>query len=204
MTKEELEKNLNKEYKSVGTITIREMHEEELKADEIMYVSDIMSNKFVKPLKSDEPIIVSRTWGEVKLIDGYHRLKYKLQNNEKVKAIVLDSFSINRKEDSFLNFMKSLIKKTVKFVDDNNLLVGKKLYHIAENGGCGGCGNGWSSIEVISDFINKPIKVSSVKEVAGKYEDLYDLYINDELVAKVDTGWGNGYYGGDFEVKLIN
>ena len=83
------------------------------------------------------------------------------------------------------------------------ILVDNKKYLIVENEGCGGCGNGWSSIKVVNDYINKPIKIKTVESNEENDSDEYKLIINGDHVADVDTGWGNGYYGGDFEIELI-
>jgi len=200
----ELEDKLNIEYKDFGIIDIKEMHEEIIFANDIEYIDSIIAK--IEPLESDEPIIVSKSWKkEYKLIDGYHRLKNKILKNEPVKAIILDNYSISRKNDSLIEFLKTLVGKTIQFTSSTELLVDDKLVLIEENEGCGGCGNGWSSINVLENFIGKNIKVKNVEDKSKEKEsDEYELYINDELVAEVNTGWGNGYYGGDFTINLLN
>lgn len=201
----ELSKKLNKEYKNIGKISVTESHEEDISVSNIEYVKSIMD--IIKPLKIEEPIIVSKYWrsDDYIVIDGYHRLKSKIQDGiKKIKVIVLDKYTIHRKSDTLFNFFENLVGKTVKFIGNEIFMVDGKYYEIKGNEGCGGCSNGWSSIEVLSDFINKNIEIKTVKSVGKDDSDLYDLYINDKLVANVDTGYGNGYYGGDFEIYYRN
>ena len=202
----ELEIKLNKEYEGLGIITINSFHEETLKIDDIDYLQSIIDK--IEPLNSDEPIIVGKSWIKgYKLIDGYHRLKNKISiGNDCIKAIVLDDYKLNRTNDNLFQFLEKTAGKTIKFIDSNTLLIGNKLYFIEEHEGCGGCSSGWSSIDILPDFINKEIKVKTIesKDSGKEYDDVYLLYINGNKVAEVDTGWGNGYYGGDFEVKHIN
>lgn len=203
-TKEEIENKLNKEYKKIGKITIRELHEENININDIKYINSIMN--YISPLDIEEPIIVGKDYNGYYLIDGYHRLKSKLEKLEKeIKVIVLDSYSINRENDTLYDFLKSLIGEEIKFIDSNTLLCDNKLYQIEENEGCGGCSNGWSSIEVLPEFINKTIKINTIEDrYERKNEDEYELYINGIKIADIDTGYGNGFYGGDFKINLIN
>jgi hypothetical protein len=201
----ELETKLNKEYEGMGTITINSFHEEILKISDIDYLQSIVAT--IEPLNSDEPIVVAKSWRkEYKLIDGYHRLKSNILSGSDIKAIVLDDYRISRTNDNLFQFLEKTVGKTIKFKDSNTLLVGDKIYFIEENEGCGGCSSGWSSIEVLPEFINKKIKVKTIesKDSGKEYDDVYLLYVNGKKVATVDTGYGNGYYGGDFEVKHIN
>lgn len=204
--KEEIESKLNKEYEGLGIITVSSFHEEILNISDIDYLQSIVVK--IEPLNSNEPIIVAKSWRkEYKLIDGYHRLKNKILSGGDIKAIVLDDYKLNRTNDNLFQFLEKTVGKTIKFIDSNTLLVGNKLYVIEENEGCGGCSSGWSSIEVLPEFLNKEIKVKTIesKDSGEKYEDdVYLLYINGTKVGRVDTGYGSGYYGGDFEVKHIN
>jgi hypothetical protein len=201
--KETLETKLNKEYKNIGTVTINEMHEDIIPVSEIAYVGSIM--KMIEPLDIDEPLVVGKTWrDEYTLIDGYHRLKNKIRNGEKeIKVIVLDKYKINRTQDTLFRFIQGLIGQKIRFIDSEIMVVDGKYYEIKSNAGCGGCGNGWSSLDVNKKFINKEITVKTVA-TKDQNEDVYDLYVNGVMVARVDTGYGNGYYGGDFEVCLRN
>lgn len=199
-----LEEKLNKEYEGLGTISIRSIAENNIPIKSIDYVESIM--RVVKPIKNDEPIIVAEKWGwekRYKLIDGYHRLKSKILNQENINVIILENYNLDRCNDNLYLFIESLIGKTLKFIDCNTIEIDNKFFFIKENEGCGGCGNGWSSISVKSELIGKKIKIKSVSRIEDKHdEDLYELYINGKIVAKVNTGWGNGYYGGDFEIEL--
>ena len=204
MEREELEKKLNTEYKNVGVISIKDIKETTLKLSEIRVVGSILDN--VEPLDSSEPIVVAKEYGfenTYHLIDGYHRLKHcQLNNKKEVDVVILEDYSITRYDDTLLDFMKKTVGKKIYFYDSYTFKLDDSIYYIKANEGCGGCSNGWSSIEVLPEFIGKNIMIKDVKTKVGEYEDLYDLYINDKLFAKVDTGWGNGYYGGDFEVTI--
>lgn len=202
--KKELEKKLNIEYKNMGTITINELHKEVIDISKIKYVSSIMDE--IEPLENNEPIVIGLEWsGTYKIIDGYHRIKNKLIKNEKnIDAFILDKYSIKRKTDTLFSFLEKLVGKNIKFINSNLFVVDKIYYQIEENEGCGGCSSGWSSIEVLPEFINKTIKIKKVESIGEDDSDEYDLFINGEKIAKVDTGYGNGYYGGDFEINLIN
>lgn len=206
MNKEKLEQKLNKEYKELGEIKIEEISQSTLKPKDVKYVKSIMEN--VKPLESDEPIVVGKHWDELKLIDGYHRLKNSIINGTDIKAIILEDYNLKRNDDTLLSFMKNIKGHKIYFYDNYTFKLDGKIYNIKPNEGCGGCSNGWSDLEVLPKFINKEIKINKVKSKDKDDEwnndlyidDKYDLYINDKLFAKVDTGWGNGYYGGDFEI----
>lgn len=203
MTIETLEKRLNEEYKDVGTITVNSFEEREVPIMNIQFVDSIM--KHVDALDIDEPIVLDKNWNDsYTIIDGYHRVKSKLNKGEStIKAYVLSAFQIKRKTDILFSFVESLVNKTVVFLDSNLLTVDGKHYQIIENAGCGGCGNGWSSIKVFTQFLKVPIKIASVKSESEEESDVYKLIINGKHIADVDTGWGNGYYGGDFKVHLI-
>lgn len=197
----ELEIKLNKEYKNIGEVSIEEMHEEEIAISNVNYVKSIIDK--VTPLKIDTPIVLAKSWrDEYTLIDGYHRLKSKIEEGiTSIKAIVLDKYKITRKHDSFFGFVSKLVGSTIKFIDGELMVVDGELYEIVWNEGCGGCSNGWSSIKVVNEYLNKNIVIKTI-ESKEKSEDEYELFINGKLVAEVDSGYGNGYYGGDFEVFI--
>lgn len=203
-TKEQLQKELNEEYKDLGEITIEKMSKKVVDPTDIEYVDSIMEK--VEPLESDEPIVVGdagwRSYKHIKLIDGYHRLKHALTSDDDIEVFYLDRYELNRNDDTLLSFMKEQVGKQIKFYGNYTFELNDKLYKIKKNEGCGGCGNGWSDLEVEDDLIGKTAKIQSVHSEDGDdyYGDEYDLYINDKLFAKVDTGWGNGYYGGDFDI----
>lgn len=209
MKKEELQNILNKEYANIGTIQINKMHEDIIEVSDVKYIASVM--EAIEPLENPTPIIVATSWGlsgKYKIIDGYHRIKHKLINkSKKVDVIVLDSYAIARKNDTLFDFMSGLVGKTIKFINDENFILEGKYYQIECNEGCGGCSSGWSEIQVKEKFIGKEIIIETVESVEedNEYEnDKYDLKINGEIVAKVDTGWGNGYYGGDFKINLLS
>jgi hypothetical protein len=199
---EKLIEKLNKEYKNIGVISISKMHQKDVQISSIDYVKNIMD--IIEPLTVDEPIIVAKTWrnDNYVLIDGYHRLKSKiLDGGGNIEAIILDDFLIKRKYDTLFEFLSGLIGSKLNFKSEELILVDGKYFEIKANEGCGGCGNGWSSIKVLLSFINKEIVVKTI-ESKDENGDTYNLYINGEKVAEVDTGYGNGYYGGDFEVFI--
>ena len=200
---DKIEKKLNKEYKYFGSIEISELHLDIVDVDRINYVGVIMDS--VEPITVDEPIILAEDCEAYFVIDGYHRLKNKILNREKtIKCIILDEYIIKRKNDRLLHFIESLIGKTIMFISDTVFVMEGAYYVIEENEGCRGCSNGWSKIEVLPQFIYKKIKIKSVMAVEEtEGDDIYDLIINDNVVAKVNTGWGNGYYGGDFNVGVV-
>lgn len=203
MEKTELEKKLNKEYKDIGIITIGDFTMKELEVSSLSYVNSIM--KAIDGLDIDEPIVVEKHWNDTyNIIDGYHRVKSKIERGEKtVTAFVLSRFSIKRKSDSLLSFLQTLVGKKIVFLDSGLLTVDGKHYQIIENEGCGGCSSGWSSINVFQKFVNRPITVKTIEGDGNDDSDEYKLIINGEHIADINTGWGNGYYGGDFKVHLI-
>jgi len=206
MKKEELEAKLNKEYKDIGVITITDFTTQDINVSELEYIQSIMEK--IDGLDVDEPIVVEKhSWKDTYIIiDGYHRVKGKLQKRENtITAFVLSRFSIKRKADSLFSFLQTLSGKTIMFLDSNLFVVDGKHYHIIDNEGCGGCSNGWSSITVFDAFIGKKLTIKSIemKSTKGDESDEYQLILNGKHVADVDTGWGNGYYGGDFKVHLI-
>ena len=201
--KQELEQKLNEEYKNIGNISIEGLSKDVIDISKIEYIHSIMEK--IPPLDVDDEIVVTENYnGNYKIIDGYHRMKSKLIKGEKnINVYILKNYCITRKNDTFFSFMESLTGKNIKFVEDNLIVIGNKYYQIKENEGCGGCDNGWSSIRVLPKFIGKEIKIKIIS-IGNSNSDEYDLIINGEKIAEVDTGWGNGYYGGDFKINLIH
>lgn len=79
---------------------------------------------------------------------------------------------------------------------------------IEENEGCGGCDNGWSDISNIT-LLEKTDNV--ITNVKTKYSDddedrftLFIFYHDTTFEIEGNDGYGNGYYGGGFEVKIIS
>ncbi len=204
MTIEDLQNKLNEEYKHIWTITITEMSPETLDISKIEYVKSIIGD--IEPLDIDEPIVVSKDWNTYSVIDGYHRLKSKLQKWEQfINCIVLSNYKINRKHDTLFDFLKELIGEEIEFRESTIMFVGGNCYFIQENEWCGWCSNLWYSITVSPEFIGKKIKINSI-ESDNRWDgesDIYDLVINGKKIAEVDTWWWNWYYGGDFKVKVL-
>lgn len=207
-----LEEKLNKEYEGRGSISIKEFHKEIVDITKIDYVKGIMDK--INPLDNNEPIVLGKEFdGTYIIVDGYHRVKNKIINKEnKIDAFILDIYDIIREEDTLFEFLQGLIGKNIKFINDNLLIIDNKYYQIKENEGCGGCSNGWSEIYVLPEFINRTINIKKIEANTDKYNavydeggdnDWYDLFINDIKIAEINTGWGNGYYGGDFEIIPI-
>jgi len=203
MTKEELHDKLNEEYKDIGVISIKEMELIDVQLKDVSYVVDVMNK--IEPLDIDEPIVLAKHWDDTyNIIDGYHRVKSKLNKKDTlITAYVLDDFIIKRKSDNLFSFLETTVDKKITFLTSNLLKVGDKHFQIIENEGCGGCSSGWSNINVFQKYINKPIVVKKIESDGKEESDEYRLLINGEHIADVDTGWGNGYYGGDFKVHLI-
>lgn len=199
-----LEKELNEEYADLGEISIDSASKKTVDPSSIVYVDPIMER--VEPLESDEPIVVGKSfwaWESMQLIDGYHRLKKAITNgDDEIEIIYLEDYILDRKDDNLLSFVKGLVGREICFHDNYTFELDGELYKIKKNEGCGGCGNGWSDLEVVPKFIGETIGVQSVhsEDEGHTNPDKYDLFINDKLFAEVDTGWGNGYYGGDFDI----
>lgn len=199
----ELTTKLNKEYEKIGSIHINSATKEIVDISKIKYVQSIMDK--IDPLENSDPIVLSKKYytEHYTLIDGYHRLKFLKENNDTVNAIVLTGFNIDRKYDCLFDFISQQKKETICFTSDHTFTLSGKEYCIEENEGCGGCGNGWSTFDLCSEAIHKQITIKTV-ENKNQEGDSYDLFINGEKIAHINTGWGNGYYGGDFSISLYN
>lgn len=79
------------------------------------------------------------------------------------------------------------------------------IIKVKENEGCGGCSNGWSSINLKKLEKNHNV-ITNVKCEYNKNDgDLFKLFIfyqDNQLTIKGDDGYGNGYYGGGFYVTI--
>lgn len=208
MTKEKLEAKLNEEYKYIGKITIEELARIEVGISDLEYVDSIMGE--IDGLDRDDPIVVSEAhdfWSGKKkytIVDGYHRVKNKIEKGEKtIEAFLLVDFKLKRSTDNLFSFFEKCVGKTICFKSDHILLLDGKYYRIEANEGCGGCNSGWSSISILKQYLGKAMKIKKVESDEKENDDEYKLIINGKHVADVDTGWGSGYYGGDFEVHLI-
>jgi len=202
----QLQKQLNHEYALVGKITIFDGYKDMIPTNTIAFKNIIMK-EVLTSFKSVKPIVVrpynSHYKYKYKLIDGYHRLKYCIENKiSTIPSYVLTKYEIGYVNDEFYTFIQKLIGKTITFLNDYIIQVDKQRYYIEPNEGCGGCSNGWSSIEFKPQYTNVSITIESVSK--NRIDaDVYDLVLNNEIVARVNTGWGNGFYGGDFKVLKI-
>lgn len=81
---------------------------------------------------------------------------------------------------------------------------------VETNEGCGACGNGWSSIDdlkVLEDADNAIMNVEQEYVAEGGYDEIFKLFVYYErkefISIEGDDGYGNGYYGGGFEINLV-
>lgn len=206
MTKQEIQnltEKLNHEYKTVGEIVIKEADRRDINIKDIKCSSSILSS--IELLASDEPIVVAKPYRfseEYIIIDGHHRFKYLKETKEVINVIYLLSYNIKHSADDLLSFLEQNVGSDICFLSNKLLSINKFLCEIEPNEGCGGCSNGWSSFELVDGVVGKNMKIQSVEARNEEY-DVYDLFINDVHIARVDTGYGNGYYGGDFNINVI-
>lgn len=116
---------------------------------------------------------------------------------------------------------KTIIKVERKKVEDNYgyKVDGYILYckdgielEIGENEGCGGCGNGWSEIDLMSLNENdNMITNAEYKRGNGTENYKYDddaftifIYYQDNKINVINgtDGYGNGFYGGGFYLNI--
>ena len=205
MTQEEIQNltaKLNREYKTIGEISIREADQRDVQIKDIKYSDSILSS--IEPLVSEEPIVIAKDgWcDEYIIIDGHHRFKHLKETGEVINVICLLSYSIRRTSDYLLSFLEQNLGADICFSSDELMSVNNTLLEIVPNEGCGGCSNGWSEFTLVEGIVGKSMTIQSV-EVRNEDDDVYDLFINDVHIANVNTGWGNGYYGGDFTINII-
>lgn len=202
---EELQDKLNKEYISIWEINIQDMHEENVSINHITYVKEIMEN--IDPLDLTDPIILAKeySWSDKYIIiDGYHRMKNALNKwLNSINAIILDEYEITRRNDTLFEFLSCNVWNTIKFISDYIVFVWENMYHIIPNEWCGGCSNWWSNISVCEEFLKKEVHIKTLYNKEWKYKDLYDLYINNQKIAEIDTWRWNWYYWWDFEIEII-
>lgn len=98
-------------------------------------------------------------------------------------------------------------KKIVELSDDRILLENCYELLIEPNRGCGGCDNGWASLELSSYNINLDAAVMNVKiEEPDVFDnsDLFKIFIyladSSIITFEGDDGFGNGMYGYGFWV----
>ena len=81
---------------------------------------------------------------------------------------------------------------------------------VEENEGCGGCGNGWSSIDLKkleeNNNVITNIEVKYAKDCWECDEFTMFVYYEDNTINQLngDDGYGNGYYGGGFYITITN
>lgn len=84
---------------------------------------------------------------------------------------------------------------------------------VALNEGCGGCGNGWSEID-LSVLENNKNVITNVEYKKGNDSEGFEydddaftlfIYYEDNKINRVDgsDGYGNGYYGGGFYLSIL-
>lgn len=112
----------------------------------------------------------------------------------------------------FAEYLKEqLVGHKVVAVDSLRLTLDNGyIISIRENEGCGGCGNGWSSMNIPEDLVDceNAIVDVEVKSDPNGYSESYIISIfkeNKVLSAiNADDGYGNGYYGGGFYVTAYD
>lgn len=111
-----------------------------------------------------------------------------------------------------VELFKSLIGQKIICVDEvgvTKILTtdkGVKLT-VEENEGCGGCGNGWSSFVMpddLTDCNNAIVDVSITSGNDGEGSYILSIFKENKQISKIltDDGYGNGYYGGGFQIEV--
>lgn len=95
---------------------------------------------------------------------------------------------------------KSIIKveNNMLFCDDNTII------KIEENEGCGGCGNGWSYIDLECLENNHNVITNVITEYEDEDRFKIFIYYQDNTINEItgSDGYGNGYYGGGFYITI--
>lgn len=114
----------------------------------------------------------------------------------------IDDEQINVDGDGF----DFLIGKSIKKVKRNTLICDDgTIIKIETNEGCGGCGNGWSSLDDLEILEHNNNIITDVKcDYHDSEEFTLFIYYEDGFINKLegDDGYGNGYYGGGFHVTI--
>lgn len=215
-----LEQQLNTEYADIGVITINSLETIQVDISDIHYIKSVLD--IVEPLDDDTPIVIAKLTGffyrdcyeKYILVDGYHRLRHHIDSGAKTLTCIKIDYDLesHSRFDSFYKFIESCKGKTIHFLhgsrtsSDYIVSVNNFLYKIIPNeGGCS-CGAGDAVLNIYHDFIGVDIDVVDVsKKNADSYfpDDEYELFINGVKVADVDTAFGEGNYGGDFEIEPV-
>ncbi|EOT4860558.1 TPA: hypothetical protein ACKQ4H_001852 [Streptococcus pyogenes] len=106
---------------------------------------------------------------------------------------------------------EKLVGKRLKSIDDEKIVLADgTVIKIELNEGCGGCGNGWSELNITTENPNLESAVMGV-EYTEKYSEWDDefkifVYMTDNSVIEIYgyDGVGNGYYGYGFWVTVKN
>ncbi|EOI9067843.1 TPA: hypothetical protein ACF4WU_002000 [Streptococcus pyogenes] len=106
---------------------------------------------------------------------------------------------------------EKLVGKRLKSIDDEKIVLADgTVIKIELNEGCGGCGNGWSELNITTENSNLESAVMGV-EYTEKYSEWDDefkifVYMTDNSVIEIYgyDGVGNGYYGYGFWVTVKN
>jgi hypothetical protein len=215
-----LEQQLNTEYADIGVITINHLQTIQVDIEDIHYIKSVLD--IVEPLDDNTPIVIAKLTGffyrdcdeKYILVDGYHRLRHHIDSGAKTLTCIKIDYDLERHNrfDSFYEFIESCKGKTIHFIDHDSdssdyfVHVNNFLYKIIANeGGCS-C-SAWDAVlNIHTDFVGVDIDVVDVskKNVDSYYpEDEYELFINGVKIADVDTAFGDGYYGGDFEIEPV-
>lgn len=102
--------------------------------------------------------------------------------------------------------INKVIEKNSWGVDEYILVCDDCIITITTNEGCGGCGNGWSSIKDLKKLEGNSVITNVVcKYSESEWSDKFKLFIyyhDKTLEIEGDDGYGNGYYGGGFYVTF--
>ena len=110
---------------------------------------------------------------------------------------------------------KTIVSDGYRLVDGYRLFCrDKTIIEIGINEGCGGCGNGWSEIDLMKLNENQNVITNvEFKQYASDEKYKWDsdsftlfIYYEDKQITEIcgSDGYGNGYYGGGFYVNVIS
>lgn len=108
---------------------------------------------------------------------------------------------------SIIKVEEKKVKDEYGYYVDGYILTCKNgtIIEIAQNEGCGGCGNGWSSFEDLKKLEKNNNVITNI-EVKYMRDDEFTMFIyyEDNTINQLngDDGYGNGWYGGGFYVTI--
>ena len=112
---------------------------------------------------------------------------------------------------SIIKVEEKKVKDEYGYYVDGYILTCKDgtIIEIAQNEGCGGCGNGWSSFEDLEKLEKNNNVITNIEvKYMQNGDDKFTMFIyyEDNTInqLKGDDGYGNGYYGGGFYVTIKN